>query len=231
MTYKEDIIVFARNVLNTIAFEAEILSNTDNADGTHTLVLADILYLQEGFKQEIDGNEYKIISVDPATNTIIVQGAEPIEVDTFTPYAVKFFYGNIRETANELKEYLQARDKTPMLYFYEEFKERFYEEPDTNIERESDLRLFFLTQADFKDWQRQDFQDNAIMPMRRLTEHYIEQLKNTARVANLTTWETVNKTRFGVFINEKGVDKAYWADNLSGIELRITIELLKPDNC
>ncbi len=231
MTYKEDIVRIVKDIFSSIDFEAEILTNTDNGDGTHTLVLSDVSYLQKGFNQTLGADEYTILSVDPTTNTVVVGGVATITVDTFFPYLVKFFFGNIRETANELKDYLQSRDKTPMLYMYEEFRERFNEDPTTNIERESDLRLFFLTQADFQDWQRQDFQDNAIMPMRRLAERFIESVKNSKRVADLTTYETITKTRFGVFVSEKGINTAYWADNLSGIELRITIELNKDGSC
>jgi len=230
MTYKEDIIVFVRNVLSAMDFTINILTNTNNGNGTHTLVLDDVKYLQKGFKQQIGTNTYTIEAVNATSKTVLVKGST-VAVTSFTPYLVKFFYGNIRETGNELKDYLQSRDKTPMLYLYEEFRERFNEEPDTNIERESDLRLFFLTQADFQDWQRQDFQDNAVMPMRRLAEQFIEQLKNTKLVADLTNYETTTKTRFGVFVSEKGINTGYWADNLSGIELRITIELDKPENC
>lgn len=230
MIYKTDIILFIKNVLSGIVFEVQILSSTDNLDGTQTLIVDDVIYLQAGFRITIGGNDYIINSVDPFTNTVILRGV-PLVVTSFIIYPVKFFYGNIRETANELKDYEQSRDKTPMLYMYEEFKERFNEDPETNIERESDLRLFFLTQADFQDWQRQDFQDGAVMPMRRLTERFIEELRNAKRVTQLTSYETITKTRFGVFVNDKGIDSAYWADNLSGIELRITIELDRDGGC
>lgn len=231
MIYKEDITEFIKGIVDNLVFTINIKSAVDNLDGTYSIEVDEFYYLQTGFKISIGGNDYVVNSINYTTCTAIVTGVALIVATSFDLYPIKFFHGTIRETNTELSDYTVARDKTPMVYFYENFSEKFFEDNDNVLERESDLRLFFLTQADFQQWQTNQFYDFAIKPMRRLLELFIESLKLMGRAQEIDSYDTTNHTRFGVFITDKGYEKNYWQDNLSGCELRITLQIAKEMNC
>ena len=137
----------------------------------------------------------------------------------------------IRETNTELMKEPEQTNKIPMVYLYEEFTETFNDNPIDAIERESFLRMFFLSQADYKNFLRTDFFENCEIPMRRLQEHFIQACKNYTLIDTLTTYDITTKTKFGVFVNDSGVEVPYWVDNLSGVECKITLKLYKSMQC
>ena len=231
MTYKKSIIDIISEMNAKVVPVVEIVDYVFDNINTHTLILKDLFYLQKGFKIIIDGEEYNIESIDYDTDTITLLCPIEIEVTTFPIYLPKFFHGTIRQTNNELQEYVEAKEKTPMIYLYENLTERFFEDGDNSIERESDLRLFFLSQADFQTWQTNDFYENCLIPMRRFMEMFIEEIKKAKIINQIKQYDTTSYTHFGVFINDKGYEKNFWVDNLSGIEFRITLEVIKQENC
>ncbi len=117
-----------------------------------------------------------------------------------------------------------------MVYLLEIFSERFNEDVD-EFERVSDLRLFFLTHANFEEWEIDEFYDNSIKPMQRLVQHFIDTLNKQVRVQQIRDYELTNLSRFGVYVNNKGFESTLFEDKLSGVELRISLELRKPTDC
>lgn len=229
MVYKKDIIQFIKKVVDSIDWTLTIDSVTDNGNGTFDLIMCDIGHLQPLFNITIGGNEYTIL--DFIEGGIKVSGAVLITATSFTPYLPFYFHGTVRATQSELANIIDANSKTPMIYFYEVISETFFEDNDNAIERESSIRLFFLTQADFMNWKTSDFHENAIQPMRRMMEKFIEKLKGHSNVNEINSFTVINQNKFGVFINNKGFESAIMAENLSGCELKIDLELRKVDNC
>lgn len=229
MIYKEDIIQFIKSIVTGLDLTLTIDSVTDNLDGTFDILMCDTGHLQPLFDITIGGNTYTII--DFISGGIKVSGTQAITATSFVQYTPYFFHGTVRATQAELANIIDANSKTPMVYFYEVISERFIEDNDNILERESKIRLFFLTQADFTNWQTIDYHENAIQPMRRLMERFIDKLKAHPRVQEITDYTVINQNKFGVFINDKGFEKAIFAENLSGCELNIDLEILKTDAC
>ncbi|MFZ9893506.1 MAG: hypothetical protein ACO3FO_06995 [Candidatus Nanopelagicaceae bacterium] len=151
-------------------------------------------------------------------------------VSSFTLPTVYFFHGTVKETNITLTKRQFDTDKTPLVYLLEIFSERFNEDVD-EFERVSDLRLFFLTHANFEEWEVDDFYANSIKPMQRLVQHFIDTLNKQVRVQQIRDYELTNLSRFGVYVNNKGFEATLFEDKLSGVELRISLELRKPTDC
>lgn len=231
MKYKDDITKVIEDIVALLDKTVKIKTVVDNGDGTFDLTVCDMKWAQPSFAVTISGNDYTIEKIDDINKVITVKGSPQPPVVTFDLYEVKYFHGTIKQTQQEITEIVEAKDKTPMVFFYEIFRETFFENFDDVRERQSDLRLFILTQGDFTKWQTKDFYANALKPMRRLTEMLIELFKASKRVNEIINFTTVNHTRFGVYIDNKGYEKILWVDKLTGVELRIVLELIKDGTC
>lgn len=217
------------SIASSVSYALQIDNVIDNLDGTFDLEMCDISHLQPGFTVTIGGNSYVIDSF--IAGGLKITGSNPIVVTSFVAYPPYFFHGTVLEANKDLTNIIDASSKTPMIYFYEVISETFYEDNDNAIERESDIRLFFLTQANFANWNTNDYHENAIQPMRRLMERFIRVLKDYPTIDEIVSYTVINQNKFGVFIADKGYEKSLFNDNLSGVELRINLAIRKEVNC
>jgi len=234
MIYKESSIDIVEGFKNDMTFVVEIESVVNDGGGFHTLTVCDMFHAQPGFKVTIGVLVYTIKSIVPALHpscgvqtkdSLVVKGdAANIVATTFNMYVPFFFHGTPISQGVELAKIKQAKNKTPMLWFHEEFKDRFFEDPTQNTDREIQFRLFFLTEAIPSKWVTAEAYDNAVKPMRRLAEHFVAQLKTKLFRVDTDTleYEIINYAKFGVFISNRGQDKKLWHDNLSGCEINFS---------
>ena len=228
MTYKTDIIEYLSDVLDAVNKTVNIVSATTPSAGIQEITVDDVKWIQPSIVLSIGGNDYTVSSIAGCVITLI--GASAIVVSSFTLPTVYFFHGTVKETNITLTKRQFDTDKTPLVYLLEIFSERFNEDVD-EFERVSDLRLFFLTHANFEEWEVDDFYANSIKPMQRLTQHFIDTLNKQVRVQQIRDYELTNLSRFGVYVNNKGFESTLFEDKLSGVELRISLELRKPTDC
>jgi len=228
MTYKTDIIEYLSDVLDAVDKTITILSTTNPSAGVYTITVDDVKWIQPSIALSIGGNDYTVSSISGCVITLI--GDSAIVVSSFTLPTVYFFHGTVKETNITLTKRQFDTDKTPLVYLLEIFSERFNDDID-EFERVSDLRLFFLTHADFENWEVDDFYANSIKPMQRLVQHFIDTLNKQVRVQQIRDYELTNLSRFGVYVNNKGFESTLFEDKLSGVELRISLELRKPTDC
>jgi len=231
INYHKDIIDVIRDIVKDMTFPVAISLVTDNGDGTYTLAVDDTYHAQPGFKVTIDGVEYEIVSADDCE--LVLKGDELITAATFDLYPPFFFHGTPLETNSEIIKENNSFNKTPMIWLMENFTESFSEnDPETNIERESELRIFFLTQADFAGWETKNFYDNAIKPMRKLFQNFKKTIEDGGKFEMEDfLYDLINYTKFGVYISGKGFEKSVFADNLSGCECAATWRKLKENEC
>lgn len=181
---------------------------------------------------DLQGNTYTIkavdnfgVSIDTDTNIL------PSFPDTFNLYGPYFFHGTPIETNTDLQDITDANDKTPMVWLMENFSEDFHLDPEDPHERTSTVRLFFLTQSDFS-LTTEAIHERYIKPMRRLMENWLANMK---RNFTFEIWDkdytVTDYTKFGVFIQNKGVPTQLMADKLTGCELSITFNILKRGSC
>lgn len=247
MEYKKDITEILEGLLNNVSNEVNVLSWTE-AFGYITILVDDIKWAQVDWVLTL--NCRTVEDMNPhATECVITQayilgGVHTIQIKavketlvsfnmtTFEVPLLHFFHGTPIAIGAELDKINDAGNKTPMMWMMENFQERFYDDPLLRLERETTLRLFFLTQANHRQWVTQQAYDHSIAPMRRLMELFVDVIKNdgTFDVTDLT-YSVYNYAKFGVYINEKGMPTNKFADNLSGVEMSFVLKRYKPDCC
>lgn len=233
MGYKREFTDILNTLISSMSFPVVINTATDNNDGTFTLVCDDIYFAQPGFAVTINAVSYTIDSIDQSTETLVVTGVGAITSgDTFNMYTPYFYHGTPIATGQELQNQQNASAKTPMIWLWENFTEDYYDEFSA-LERDVDCELFFLTQADFELWETEDAYANAIKPMKRLADLFIEAINSdTANFYfNASRYKSENYSKFGVFIRDKGTSKNLFADKLSGVGIDFKFIINKTDEC
>ena len=228
MTYKTDIIDYLNSVLTAVNKTVTITATSNPSACVYTITVDDVKWIQPSIVLSIGNNDYTVSLISGCVITL--SGSAAIVVSSFTLPTVHFFHGTVKETNITLTKRQFDTQKTPLVYLLEIFSERFNEDVD-EFERVSDLRLFFLTHANFEAWEIDEFYDNSIKPMQRLVQHFIDTLNKQVRVQQIREYELTNLSRFGVYVNNKGFESTLFEDKLSGVELRISLELRKPTDC
>lgn len=118
-----------------------------------------------------------------------------------------------------------------MVYLLEVIEDNFLED-DNLLDRTSDLRLFFLTEANFEDWKTDQHYLDAIEPMRSMVDFFIsEVLKKSKGLGKIEGYDVINHANFGVYTTDKGHTKKIFNDDYSGCELRITLPIKSDYSC
>jgi len=192
----------------------------------YTLLTCDTLYLHELKDITIDGNEYRITSVLHNTSITITGDVLP-NVDSFEIPLPTYFHGKAIDTNAELDMVDDKETITPLVYLTETYTDRMY--PNDQLkERDVDLRIFFLTTANYDDWLTNEHYDKVIRPMRNLVYNFIETLDKSKIIGKFASYyDLTNHAKFGIFILRKGATQRIFDDNFSGVELNIRLPILK----
>ena len=172
----------------------------------------------------IDG--CKIIEVVNNSSITITSVILP-STGTWNLDAPFFYFGTFLDTNAELIKKKSSNDKLPFIYLHLNAPEVYGSEMDL-IDYESDCAIYFMVDADPKNWLTGDHYTNAIKPMKALVRQFNISLSNYAKanaVYNLTYTEN-DYVNFGQ-VQELGVIKKIFADNISGVELLIKIPFNK----
>lgn len=237
MGYTRDIIDILNEVISSMEFPVAIDSVTANADGSQTLYCSDIYHAQIGFNVTINGLSYKITAFSQADETITVTanftGTNTITAGvSFYMYTPFFFHGTPIATGQDLSDYSDANEKTPMLWLWENWTERENDELNP-VAREIDCEIYFLTQANFNLWKTDDAYQYAIRPMTRLKQMFKDKVKETTEIfsADDIVFETVPYSKFGVFLRSKGSEKNLFVDQMAGVGCKVTFKLWDKTEC
>jgi len=245
MIYKQPSIDIIGDLIASLTFPVTIIQAVNNGSGVHTLSVCDMYHAQPGFYVMIGSKKYLITDIQPAeqpdcdtpTNDVMVIKGESanITATTFNMYSPFFFYGTPMAEGTELSQVNQAKDKTPMYWLrLDDFSEKFFENEMETKERELKFRLYPLTQSDHEKWVTSEAKKQAIDPMHRLAEIFVNAVKaNPARFnVNEFTWDIPAVfPKFGVISINRGVEKSLWHDKLGGVELSMSLTVLKKEGC
>ena len=217
---------------NALDLSGEVLSAI--YDGTNTVITAcDIFHLREQMSVLIDGSPYVVISVDQDLNTFTVAGDLSASVG-FVVSNPFYFWGTPLQAQTELSNTAPA-DKYPFVYLKEIIKERNFDQ-FASLERESDVRIFFLDEMNKQDWHTAELYSNVLVGLNKLVDAVILQLRADTRFfTESTTFERINHSDFGLkIVTNQGHIEALFADNLSGVEFVFTLSVRSCcacDNC
>lgn len=200
---------------------------------------------------EWSGNEFMCSDIKWATKGIPIlldgQMSEPVEtfevgeyitlpniILTPTVTAVlkpKFFHGTYLETANELVQIRDILDKIPMVYINEIINPQIDYTGREPYEEVTRCKIFFLTPMDYKNWGNDIAYTNAVYPMYSLLKAFVTAYNKDPRTGKIEIGDTTPRVRFVVRyrVDSKGF-KDVFTDQLSGVEVNTTINILKRQN-
>jgi len=224
------------NVFDEMNLTIEVDLIVDNGDGTYRIDTCKTKHLQEGFPITIDGNSYTIKTV--VNNiSITLSGSALPSVTEFEAYSPYYFHGTVIKVKDDMKAPQGSENlfsRTPFVYLKEIIKDtNFRKRSGSVLNRTTDLQIFFLTQAKFKDWKTVDHYEKSIAPMRNLVDMFIKALEKNVLIGDFakTSDTTTPHVNFGVYVDSKGHTQSIFVDQLSGIELEITLPIRKEKDC
>jgi hypothetical protein len=219
-----------REVVEAISIEFTVKTITDNADGTYTLTTDDTLHLQEGFSITIGAVTYEIQTIVKNVSITIIGTVLPT-IKVFNIYPPVYYHGTVIKVKAEIKGEVNAQNvfaRTPFIYLREIIEDnintRYANSP---IEKTTDLQILFLTQCNYADWKIVDHYQKSIAPMRNLVENFVDKLYKNTTIGRFENYKAKPHVNFGVYVTDKGETKSIFTDNLSGIEVNITIPFKK----
>jgi hypothetical protein len=225
---RQDLTVIIESVVSSMTFPMTIMDVVENPDLTITIEVCDLRHTEPGRIVSIGGNDYTVISIDDTNNTMILSAGHTITATDFDLYGVYFFSGAPIDVEKQVTDITDATNKTPMVMLLVPYDETVNDDVQEAVDRESRIVLFFLTQANWDAWTTQGIMENAVRPMSRLQQQFQDTVRSDNRFSpDGQTYTITPRPKFGVYINNKGVQKAFQAMDLSGIQEDITLKVWK----
>lgn len=225
-------------IVNSISGALTITAVTNNGGGSYTLSMCNTLWATTGYTITIGGNQYTITSIVPNVS-LTVSGSVVPSVGAFNLYPPVFYHGTIQSTIQDLNEKVNnasnSTDKLPMIWLHESVDETINFQPTEPIYRNSNVDIYFLIDANFRDWTNDDHYTFAIKPMRQLIEAFLYSMKYSGQVNDnlIDTLKLNDLPRFGNYTAQDGSKKTIFSNYpLSGTRLSLTIPFLRNNkNC
>lgn len=206
---------------------------------TYTMITDNTYLLQPLRNIIIDGTQYRIVDVihNQSIKVATVDGTDVVPDTSFITYKPKFRHGRALEVNSELiKVGLKEDEKFPLIYMPEPFWDNGYAQGSDNTkDRDSDIVLYFMTTADFKQFTIADHHQRAVDPMRNLVYDflYVAELikQRTGRLGRIERYNVRDHVKFGVIQDEYKKETGVFSSQLTGCELRLSLPVMKANDC
>jgi hypothetical protein len=217
-------------IVNSIDKTIVCNSVVDNLNGTYTFVCHNTKWLTVGYNVTIGLNTY-LIADFVCNESITVSGNTIPLVLTFDAYEPIFKHGTIKQVASELNMILDFKQRTPLIFLHEVNDDKIHLDVLDNVDNDAECTLYFLTSANFQDWNQIDGDDKGVQPMRNLINEFIKALSVSQFVNDLTGIGSVKN--YNIFGNQdnNGATKNIFSEPLAGCRLKINISFLKDCDC
>jgi hypothetical protein len=149
---------------------------------------------------------------------------------TFTITPPFYKHGTPMATNNELF-HVDNDQQLPLVWLLEILTQSVFQNEENPLDYSSDLRLFFLDEYDPEDDLTSDLYTDIIRPMHSMVDEFIKEVKNDGNYNDVDEYMTINWSKFGVYTTNKGSTSKVLDAYLSGIEVKITLEIMKIENC
>ena len=211
----------------------EFSTVVDNLDGTYTITTCNTSYLFPCSKFVLDAITYTVQVAGFVFNaSFVIKGSVVPSATEVTLDPLKYFHGTVIATKAELDKKILSSDKFPMVYLLETLSDDFDDDPESITDRNSSIRLFFLSETTKgDDWNTNQHYEFSIKPMRNMVYLFVNHLRNSNKVGEFDTYTATNHAKFGVNVSDSGHTQRIFNADLSGVELSINLPLLKALNC
>lgn len=219
-----------RDIISTLSVEFVIDSIIDNGDDTYQLNTCCTWWLSVNHEIVIDGKDYVVVDfVINQSLTIKSFGVPAIPVVlSFTLNAPNYIHGTLKMANNEVDAESDKTILCPFVYLYEIIKDKKNTDEESVIDRETDLRMFWLNSVDTSNWLTADHYTYFVAPMQQMVDLFISKIKES----NLFTFNLNYECTPLINVSENGnQEKSIFDCNLSGIELRLFAEIRENLSC
>lgn len=120
-------------------------------------------------------------------------------------------------------------NKLPLVWLLETINEKFYG-TGSPIERESEVRIFFLNETNITEFYTEQHRQVVVQPMTQLAQNFVAAVNATTGFATIDDYQIRSFARFGVE-TQQGVVQNILDANLSGVELQVTLTIYKNYIC
>jgi hypothetical protein len=225
-----------KELISGLVIKVEFKTIIDNNDGTYTVTTCNTGYLFPCYEFKIYGVNYKVLNETGKefvfNEQFTIKGNVIPTVTEIVLDSLKYYHGTVIATKEELARKELSSDKFPMAFLLEILEDDFNNVYDSRIDRNSQLRLFFLSETDENNWDTNEHYEFSIKPMRNLLYKFIAHLNESIIIGDIDSYRAINHAKFGVFVSAKGGHtERIFNDKLSGVELRIDLPILKSGVC
>lgn len=178
------------------------------------------------------GNDFTITNIVSSGDDYVItlSGLNYNVSEATTLKMPTFFHGTTRLTNIEMQK--TKGNISPTVYLYEVLSENFYSKESLSaLEREANVRLFFLTSADPAKWTTDCHYENAIEPMAQMAHHFVNNINNTRCFNDVDDYKIIYHANFGNYDRKGHFEKIFDKDHFSGVELSINIQKRKSNKC
>ncbi len=211
--------------INSLDLSGTVNSFSD--DGTNTTIFVDkTFHARARMNLNIDGTDYPIVSV---VNNQSIEVTGVIALPSVYTIPTPFYFHGTPILTNSHINGASDREKYPMVYLYEILRERDMR-INSRISRESDLRLFFLDNANEDEWDTDQHYSIRLLGLNNLVDEFESQGKAYRCCFYLeeTDFTRINHVNWGVYMDNAGHVRRLFDDKTSGVELSFTLPLI---NC
>jgi hypothetical protein len=196
----------------------------DNLDGTFTLPLCRTYWLKAQDVITVDSIDYTITNVTKDTSVTVTAASVPTALNFYLD-APSFYHGTIIQTNQELSQDVKnVEERSPMAYLLRDLEETFFDNSNL-LDRETNIRLFFLHDTNFQDYTTELADEETLEPMRTMAYFFVEEvLKKSKLIGKIEDYTIRDYLRFGRE-NASGYTENIFNDNFSGVELSITLPI------
>jgi len=216
-----DIVEFIVSKINT---SLEVVS----IDGD-IVYLCNTLHLTEcKIITDESGNEYTItdfklnewVKLEPFGHAI------PFSGSVLNAPPLTYLHGDPMSTNSEyLDKEQRTSQKTPFIWLVESYSYSI-NNADSVIEKDFNVRLFFMDWADTPQWQNKDHNKNCIKPMENLLKEFLLVIENDFNFKRLDNVNTSVRNRFGADVFTLEID-----EDLSGIDVSFNLQVYDISLC
>lgn len=212
--------------ISALDLSAEVVSISGN-----DVTVGNTFQARKGLQIMLDNTAYTVASVNHATETITLTAPVVGSPTTYSIGAPFFFHGTAYMVGAHISKIRNSADKMPMVFLNEIISEQ-EQGVESVIERVVNIRLFFLDEANFKDWNTDDHYSFVIAPLRKLVNAFISQIREAKEFEqDDETFDIKTHVNFGAYQELKGHIQSIFNERTSGIELGFTLNIKKCCNC
>ncbi len=224
---KKATVNIVKELVNQLTFTEAIKSCSVLPDG--------LIQLEVCNTHGLVDNGLILISDVPTVVLDVIDGTKILISGTECPVATEikilsptYIHGTVKAATSELTQISDNRTRFQIVYLYEVLQETRNRNPSTTLDRQVELIMFFLTSAKMGGELTQTKYKEYIDPMDNLAEDFIDVLEGSEIVGSI---EDINYTiiphSIAGFYDRIGHVKNLFNDDYSGVELRISLPLLK----